>query len=1133
MLSVFRSNRAEQLAALLAMQLLHDPPGPFETVRVVVNTWPTSRWLGEQLALELGGIAANLRFPFLTSELRQTVDGLLGEGAAGSDPWRATELVWPLLELLPALAAGPDAALLARWLEQRGHGQRPALDLPLWQLGRAIADSFDDLSLYRPAMVAAWCHGHDQDARGQPLPADQLWQPRLFRQLHDRLGRPPFGLKVLTAIERLRGGTACLDRLQGPLRLFGLSSAAPVQVHLLQALASVVPVDLYLLTPCRDLWQRCSDRRRSLDVAIELADPHDLDWLARTPGLEARFGRLGGEFQQLLEGTGYNQLAAEETRDLFLLPASAAEHQGLRPPTLLEQLQQQLVETDAWPTLTLAPADHSLEFHPCPGRLRQVQIVRDRLLQLLAEDPSLEPRHILVMTPQVERLAPLLASVFSESGATGVVLPWRLTDRSQQGDASIGGALLQLLRLGGERLTASALEALLENGALQAHFELEADEPAALNAALQAAGFRWGLDGAARGGDPTHSLRWAIDRLLLGQVLADQPGVAVGLTAPQALGGSVERQARWIRLLIELQRVLDGLGRPRDAVAWGSQLAELLPELFGEGGERAWELQAIRAAIADWQASAARCPLPIGAPVVAAVLEERLTSDSGRFGHRSGALTISALEPMRAIPHRVIVLMGLDAEVFPRQRQRPGFDLMERERRLGDPHPADQDRYVLMEALLSARDHLLIAWTSREERKGEEMPPATAVRQWLELLKAELGEPVAQRLVVHHAANPLERANFLATAERPPASCDRRQLLARQQLDGAASVAPALPLALQDPAELLAGDVVVARHGELAGGGEAGLDPWGDLREWLLAPQAQWLKELGLRPKEWVEPLDDLEALELDERQRAWLLRQEHERQAGALSAAQSAGLTGARNTPVPAPDWSLLARGRGVLPPLSAGALEAQTLTDRWDTLQQLLADLGPPRPLALRWQPGKGRTSLRGPAAEVMAYGDALVHVRLARPRPCDRLGLWLELLLAAAAGAAPTEARLIAREKEAFKLVGVWAAPAPAAAEQHLNSLLQWRQEHRLRCWPVPPAMGYAYALAERKHPGSGAGAASSAWEGGLFAMAEREEAPLALAFGGGTPAADLLAGRFGDVCGLALALWTPLLDAQVQP
>ncbi len=1133
MLSVFRSNRAEQLAALLALQLLHDPPGPFETVRVVVNTWPTSRWLGEQLALELGGIAANLRFPFLTSELRQTVDGLLGEGAADSDPWRATELVWPLLELLPALAAGPDASLLAHWLEQRGHGQRPALDLPLWQLGRAIADSFDDLSLYRPAMVAAWCRGHDHNDRGQPLPADQLWQPRLFRQLHERLSRPPFGLKVLTAIERLRHGTACLDGLQGPLRLFGLSSAAPVQVHLLQALASVVPVDLYLLTPCRDLWQRCSDRRRSLDVAIELADPHDLDWLARTPGLEARFGRLGGEFQQLLEGTGDTQLAAEETRDLFVLPASGAEHQGRRPPSLLEQLQQQLVEAEAWPTLTLAPGDHSLEFHPCPGRLRQVQIVRDRLLQLLAADPSLEPRHILVMTPQVEQLAPLLGSVFGDSGATGVTLPWRLTDRSQQGDASIGEALLQLLRLGGERLTASALEALLENGALQTHFDLEADEPAALNAALQAAGFRWGLDGAARGGDPTHSLRWAIDRLLLGQVLADQPGVAVGLTAPQALGGSVERQARWIRLLTQLQHVLEGLGRPRSAVAWGSHLAALLPELFGEGGERAWELQAIRAAIAEWQGSAARCPLPIGAPVVAAVLEERLSSDSGRFGHRSGALTIGALEPMRAIPHRVIVLMGLDADVFPRQRQRPGFDLMERERRLGDPNPADQDRYVLMEALLSARGHLLIAWTSREERKGEEMPPATAVRQWLELLKAELGETVAQQLVVSHAANPLERVNFLATGERPPASCDRRQLLARQQLDGAAAVAPAWPLALQEPAEQPFGAGLEARAGRVAGVSEAELDPWSDLRDWLLAPQAQWLKELGLRPREWVEPLDDLEALELDERQRAWLLRQEHERQAAARPAAPAAGLMAAQSNPLPTPDWRHLAQGRGVLPPLSAAALEVQTLTGRWDTLQQLLAGLGEPQPLALRWQQGEEGGATRALAAELVAHGSTLVQVRLGNPRPCDRLGLWLELLLAAAAGAAPREARLIARDKEAFKVVGVWAAPTQEEAAQQLNALLRWRQEHRLRCWPVPPAMGYAYALAERKKPGSGASAASNAWEGGLFAMAEREEAPLALAFGGGTPATDLLAGRFGDLCGLALALWTPLLDAQVQP
>jgi hypothetical protein len=155
LLTLYRGNRAELLAELLAVTLRLDPPGPFEQVRVVVNTWPTSRWLGEQLALGLddpdaasdfaGGVAANLRFPFPGSYLRELVDALLAEAepaASGVDPWRATALVWPLLELLPALVKAPEAQLLRSWLARRGHGGSLAqLDLSLWQLARAIADA--------------------------------------------------------------------------------------------------------------------------------------------------------------------------------------------------------------------------------------------------------------------------------------------------------------------------------------------------------------------------------------------------------------------------------------------------------------------------------------------------------------------------------------------------------------------------------------------------------------------------------------------------------------------------------------------------------------------------------------------------------------------------------------------------------------------------------------------------------------------------------------------------------------------------------------------------------------------------------------------------------------------------------
>ena len=799
MLTIYRGNRAEHLAQLLAAQLSLTPPPPLQTVRVVVNTWPTSRWLGEQLATHLGGVVANVRFPFPASTLRQLVDLVLEEAAApqqapgalpsaSQDPWRADQLVWAVLEQWPALASDAVAAPLNRWLGERDLGQR--LDLASWQLARSIADAFDDYALYRPEMLQAWDQGQNVDGRRRPLGASQSWQPHLYRLLRRKLARQPFGLRALAAMERLRQPPSAALRARlapfaGGLRLFGLSSLAPVQVQLLQALSAVVPVDLFLLTPCQDLWQRCVDRRQQLTDALALKEPLALDWLLQAPGLEARFGRLGAEFQQLLEGTGEALLARQQELDLFFLPVTAQAQGDAAPAAapLLLQLQQQLADAANPCPLVRSLQDTSLEFHGCPGPLRQVQIVRDRLLQLLAADPSLEPRDILVMTPDVDGFAPLLASVFGDREATGVDLPWRLTDRSQQSEAGIARTLLGLLRVAGDRLTATALEGLLEAQPLQGRFGLTAPEVTELNQLLQRSGFRWGLDGNERGGDPTHSLAWVIDRLLLALVLPETPGLAPSGVAPAASGADLERTGRWLHLLTRLRHWLGQLRQPGSSAVWAVRLQELLLDLFGDGGAAAWELPLLQAAINDWQeASGQANPLVLEAAVVAALLDEQLAIDSGRFGHRSGTLTISALEPMRAIPHRVIVLMGLDADLFPRQRNRPAFHLMEQQRLLGDPHPADQDRYVLMEALLSARDHLLITWSCRDERKGEERPPSAPVRQWLQWLQEQLGAQAAG-LEIGHAASPLDRRNLLPRGELPPASCDRRLLAARQLLE--------------------------------------------------------------------------------------------------------------------------------------------------------------------------------------------------------------------------------------------------------------------------------------------------------------------------------------------------------------
>ena len=1069
MLTLYRSNRAEFLATLLARQLLEERPDPFETVEVLVNTWPTSRWLGEQLATA-NGISSLVRFPFPGSRLRQLVRRVLDLPDHEEDPWRATSLVWTVLELMPALLEQPVAQPLRAWLQRRD-GEASGLSRDRWQLARAIADAFDDYALYRPATLHSWM-------RGSRASTETDWQPWLARQLDASLHRQPFGLQVQTAVERLCSGAVDPDVLPKVIRLFGISALAPVQVDLIQALSGTTEVQVYLLTPCRDLWQRCGSRREQLGETW--IDPPDGGWLQQAPRLEATLGRMGAEFQQLLEGSGDSQLGERREGDLFADPVRIAEGEG-RPATLLERLQQQLVEPGCCESLEREHDDRSLLFQAAPGPLREVQLVRDQVLQWLAADPELEPRDVLVMTPQIDRYAPLLSSVFNDRDAIGVDLPWRLTDRSQQSTPGLTMAMLELLDLAAGRLTATGLERLLANPALQAQQGFSGEDAAALTRTLQRTGFRWGLDALERGGDETHSLIWSLDRWLLGLALPQRDGLAPGGTAPFHQDLDPQRLVRWWTVLDRLVRWLQQLRRPRASAAWVELLQALLEDLFADGGDWSWERQSWSAALADWQQRAAACPLELEVAVAAEVLAEALSVDSGRFGHRSGALTVSALEPMRAIPHKVIVLMGLDDGVFPRIDQRPGFHLLEQRRWLGDPCGGDQDRYVLLEALMSARRHLLISWCGRNEHTGEPRPAAAPVEQWLQDLSRQLGTEASAGLCIEPDPNPLDRSNFQVAVHGQPLSCDRRQLEARRWLDRHQSDGALGGLALPLSWSPLEPDDTV--------------DPlsYEELLQWLVDPQSAWLRQLGLHPGERVDPVEDLEALALTSLLQAQLLNQDLE---GHLLAAET-------------PAWRDMLAGQGVLPPGAGAELEQGVLNHRLQALQQQLNGLGGCR--------------REGP---LLFAGDIQVVVQPGRFSPRGLMRGWLQHLQLCADAADFGGSAVIARADrgDEAKTHVRWIRLEPSDAEAQLQSLQRLAQQGQHQCWPVPPKSGWLLMSRDHSKAGSGGAAFRDSW------IRERQDPQQRLCFGADIEADLLLKSQgFEQACAL---LYAPMLQALVR-
>ena len=1057
MLTLYRSNRAEFLAQLLAQQLLEQRPGPLDTVEVMVNTWPTSRWLGEQLAQTMG-ISSLVRFPFPGSRLRQLVRQVLDLPAQQEDPWRAGRLVWAVLDRLPVVLDQPSAEPLRQWLERRDSPNASSgLSRDRWQLARSIADAFDDYALYRPDLLDQW-----QQDRGL-----NDWQPLLWRDLALQLPAEPFGLQVRAAVQLLLQGQANPASLPERLRLFGISALAPVQVELIQALSGLLEVEVYLLTPCPDLWQRCGSRREQLGEGW--LEPPDGVWLEAAPRTEAILGRMGAEFQQLLEGVGDVQLGERRDGDLFAAPVEMAAA-GAASASLLEQLQQQLVDCDRAAPLRRCRTDQSLLFQAAPGPWREVQLVRDRILQWLAADPELEPRDVLVMTPQIDRYAPLLSSVFNDVDAIGVDLPWRLTDRSQQSSPGLSMAMLMLLELAVGRFNATGLERLLANPALQRQQALPPDEAVLLTRTLQRCGFRWGLDARERGGDETHSLRWCLDRWMLGLVLPEQDGLAPGGAAPFHQDLDPEPLVRWWSLLDRLSRMLDQLRRPRTSEAWATLLLGQLHDLFGDGGPWSGELQSWSLALDEWRERAEACALELDAAVALEVLQEALSVDSGRFGHRSGSLTVSALEPMRAIPHKAIVLMGLDGADFPRPSRRPGFHLLEQQRRLGDPRSSDQDRYVLLEALMSARNHLLVSWCGRLERTGEEQPPAAPVEQWLGQLMQELTSSGAstEGLLLKPAPNPLSRSNF---DPDQPLSCDRRQLEGRQWLDRERPD----PIAGLAWTELLTMPSTSTEQQPSA----SALDV-DSLLAWMQRPQAVWLQQRGLRPGEGIEPVEDLDDLELDGLRRYQLLDQELDRQP----------LDGT------IPDWLVAHAGQGVLPAGSGAALEQRQLAERWMALTHQLKGLGECR---------RESRSLGGRSRPLLFAGDVQVVVQAGQLSPAGVMQGWLQhLLLCAGDDASAGGSAVVARStRVAGAAVHLHWRPLPASEAQPLLEKLQVMASTGLEnCWPIPPKSGWQLVWKEHNKAGSGLTGFQNQW------VEERQTPVMQLCFGVDSEADRLL-------------------------
>lgn len=730
-MNLYRSNRVELLLDPLAKVLSSPATDLVAPQRVVVNSKGMERWLSMQLAQRLG-VCANLDFPFPFRVVHEAFQAALGPRARRLDAWTQEPLSWALLATLPPLLQEPGFLPLRRYVGDDG--------LKLQQLCRRIASIFDRYILYRHDLIRRWEQG-----------VDSHWQAVLWRALAERIPHPHLGQLERPFFDRMQGGHE-VTGLPASLSVFGVSTLPPLVLRVLGVMARRTQVNLFLLCPSDQYWADLHSRKRADFLERAFGGPAEELHVDVGHPLLGSLGRLGQDFQQVLED---NVAYAEPEPELFVRPLGS---------TMLQTLQRDILElrdpAEEEP-LPVDPLDRSISVHSCHGAIRQVEVLQDQLLDLFERLPDLQPRDIVVMMPDVETWSPLVHAVFDRSSDDDRAIPYRVADRSLRRDNPVAEALLAILALANARMSASEVLDLLGHDPVRERFGVLPTELEDLGEWVRQAGVRWGIDAAhrKRWGQPEaqglNTWRFGLDRLLLGLAL---PGRDRELWRGVLPYDEIEGQAtRLLGSLVDfcetLFEALERLHRPRTPAEWERELGRLMDRMLASTEDDAWQHLQVRTRLEEMvdHAAAAAFEDPLGVEQILAWLSDLFDERVPASGFLSGQLTFCAMVPMRTIPFRVICLLGMDEGAYPRRHTRMGFDLMQQSRRPGDRNPREDDRYLFLETLLSARDALVITFAGRSIQDNKERPPSVLVTELLDSLGERFGGP---GVLIEHPLQP-------------------------------------------------------------------------------------------------------------------------------------------------------------------------------------------------------------------------------------------------------------------------------------------------------------------------------------------------------------------------------------------
>ncbi|KHD07909.1 hypothetical protein PN36_17355 [Candidatus Thiomargarita nelsonii] len=718
MLHIHTSNRLEYLIQNLVSVINANPLPPLIQETIVVQSKGMERWVSMQLA-QYFGVWANGDFPFANAMLWRLFKESLGY-LPDVSLFEREVMVWSIMNFLP------DFLEHEEFMELNNYLQGDVQHIKRFQLASRIAEVFDQYLMYRPTWIADWENG------GQPRElvndSQARWQAILWRALVKRYGTQH---RASLRADFFRNVQRIVPRFQR-VSVFGISALPPFHLEVLAELGRVIDVYVFLLNPCQEYW---GDILSDSEMA-HIKRSQEEQYLEKGNALLASMGKMGRDFIDIFNEYPHNAQEYFESPD---------------EERLLHCIQSDILhlrERGEAGKTPIDAEDMSIQVHACHSPMREVEVLHDQLLALFEDNPTLLPKDVLVMMPDIETYAPFIEAVFDTIPDESKRIPFSIADRSLRGKSALIDTFFSILELSKRRFSVTDVLAVLEDEAVQRRFGLSEQDLDLIRLWIDKTGIRWGMDKSdrARQNLPAfeeNTWRAGLNRLLLGYALPNSsPNSSHSflfqgiLPFDEIEGGETLVLGKLISFVENLFDCVQSLDVSQSLEEWATFLMGVLESFFSPDENSEGDAQEIRRVLSSLVENSHRADFKdeVSHEVMLGYLSQYLESEPLPSNFLTGYMSFCAMLPMRSIPFKMICLLGLNDQTFPRPNKPLSFDLIAKNPKRGDRSRRQNDRYLFLEALLSAREYFYMSYVGQNIHDNTVMPPSVLVSELLDYI---------------------------------------------------------------------------------------------------------------------------------------------------------------------------------------------------------------------------------------------------------------------------------------------------------------------------------------------------------------------------------------------------------------